>query len=308
MDFASAILGAGHGWLMFAEKTIYEDSLTINKGTLNFKTQQNNTTSTLLRFLGAIISGCLLFTIIKRYQYQHEIKKLENYGHYYSSIWKNPSIRLQLCLELLVCSIIMPPFLNLVVSMNVNGVTVSYTLDMLISSLILLKSYTLLRVYEHVSMWTNFTAKKTTLPFGLETNYRFAFKADVRSNNLLIFLVVAVIFTSYCGTLIFNFERFYYEPRLSQTWFDFFKEYQNSLWLELNTLTGVGDGDGYAVSIPARIVGAFCCFASLFSISLIIKIMYARLKLTPKEASAYHVLHQDIQMHQTQLQARNVII
>jgi len=177
-------------------------------------------------------------------------------------------------LELIICSVVMPPFLNLVVSFGINGVTVSYTLDMVISSIILLKSYTLLRVYEHVSMWTDFKAKKTTLPFGLETDFKFAFKSDVRSNNLVVFLLVGLVFVGYLGTIVFNFERYYYEKRLDQAWYNFFKEFQNSLWLELTTILGVGFGDGYPASIPARMTTAFCCMGFLFIMAVIVKILY----------------------------------
>jgi hypothetical protein len=100
----------------------------------------------------------------------------------------------------------MPPFINFELTANVSGASVSYTLDMIISSIILLKAYTLMRVYEHVSKWTNFDAKKITLPFGLETNYKFAFKSDVRSNNLLVYLIVGLVFIFIWATLMFNFE------------------------------------------------------------------------------------------------------
>jgi hypothetical protein len=202
----------------------------------------------------------------------------------------------------------MPPFINIEVPLALNGVTVVYTLDMMLSSLILLKSYLLLRVYEHVSKWTNYEAKKTTLPFGLETNYHFAFKSDVRSNNLLVFLVIGLVFVLYISTLIFNFESNYVEPRLGDKFVKFFNQYQNAVWMELTSILGVGFGDGYPASIPARFIQIFCCLAALLTLSLIIKIVYARLALTPKESSAYHLLLQDVQMQQNQLEAREVII
>ena len=185
----------------------------------------------------------------------------------------------------------MPPYINLVMSGDINGGSVSYTLDMVVSSIIFLKSYTLLRVYEHVSMWTNFVAKKITFPYHLETDYRFAFKSDVRSNNLIAYLTVAIIFICYLATLIFNFERYYYESRLPSELTDFFSQYQNAVWLELLTLCGVSFGDGYPISVPGRIVGTLGCMAGVFSIALIIKITYERLKFSPKEASAFHLIH-----------------
>lgn len=210
-DFASAILGTGHGLLMFAEKTIYEDTLDFNKGKLTFYTTKVSLQSTAMRVVGMIVTGLLVFSIVKHYQYKFRMRMIENYEVYYPTIWKDPDMRVKFAIELVICSIIMPPFLNLVISGPVNGGSFAYTLDMIVSSLILLKAYTLFRVYEHISMWTNFTAKKLTLPYGLDTDYRFAFKSDVRSNNLPAYLLVAIIFVGYAGTLMFSFERFYYE-------------------------------------------------------------------------------------------------
>jgi hypothetical protein len=66
--------------------------------------------------------------------------------------------------------------------------------------------------------------------------------------------------------------------------------------MELTSILGVGFGDGYPASIPARFVQIFCCLAALLTLSLIIKIVYARMNLTAKEASAYHILLQEVQM------------
>lgn len=206
-DFASAIFGALHGWLMFGEKTLYEDGLTFEKGKLVFKEQKPSNMSTILRIVCLLITAALVFTIVKHYQFKFRMRKIENYDYYYPSIWRDPSMRLMFIIELILCSVLMPPVLNLVVGGDVGGGSVSYTLDMVISSICLLKSYTLLRVYEHVSSWTNFTAKKIAFQFGLETDYKFAFKSDVRSNNVWLYLCFAVVTVFYLGTLIFNFER-----------------------------------------------------------------------------------------------------
>jgi hypothetical protein len=128
--------------------------------------------STILRIVCIIITAILIFSIIKHYQYEFEMRKIENYGVYYPSIWKDKTTRSMLILELFICSMIMPPFLDspkkpLMIILNLNGVEVKYSIDMIISTFCMLKSYTILRVYEHVSKWTNYDAKKTTLPFGL---------------------------------------------------------------------------------------------------------------------------------------------
>jgi hypothetical protein len=74
---------------MFGEKSIYEDAY--NKGKdLKIKDPKIPSSSTLLRVVCLILTVALVFTIIKHYQFKFQLRKLENYGIYYSSIWKDP--------------------------------------------------------------------------------------------------------------------------------------------------------------------------------------------------------------------------
>lgn len=100
-DFAAAIFAVAHGWIMLAEKTIYEDQL------------KSNGKSLLLRIVCLFITGALVYSIIMHYKLLFEMRKLENYGVYYSSIWKDPSQRAFMIFEIAFCSIIMPPFINI---------------------------------------------------------------------------------------------------------------------------------------------------------------------------------------------------
>ena len=77
---------------------------------------------------------------------------------------------------------------------------------MLFSSATLFKSYTLLRIYEHTSKWTNAVAKKIANRFGLFMTYKFAIKSDEKSNNYFVLLAIAFVFIFYYGALIINFE------------------------------------------------------------------------------------------------------
>ena len=66
-DFASAILAALQGWLMFGEKSIYEDAYNSFKA-LGIKGDPViPSSSTMLRVVCLIITVSLVFTIIKHY-------------------------------------------------------------------------------------------------------------------------------------------------------------------------------------------------------------------------------------------------
>ncbi len=69
-DFASAVLAALQGWLMFGEKSIYEDAYNKQKEIDPLKAPVIPSSSTLLRVVCLIITVALVFCIIKHYQFK----------------------------------------------------------------------------------------------------------------------------------------------------------------------------------------------------------------------------------------------
>jgi hypothetical protein len=59
VDFVAAVTGAGHGWLMFTEKTLFEDAVATK--------EKDGKMSMMLRILGILITSVLIFSIIKHY-------------------------------------------------------------------------------------------------------------------------------------------------------------------------------------------------------------------------------------------------
>jgi hypothetical protein len=59
VDFLAAVSGAGHGWLMFTEKTVFEDPK-----------HRDGHLSTTLRVLGILVTAIVMISIVKHYQYQ----------------------------------------------------------------------------------------------------------------------------------------------------------------------------------------------------------------------------------------------
>jgi hypothetical protein len=111
-----------------------------------------------------------------------------------------------------------------------------------------------------------------------------------------VYLLVAILTVIYLGTWVYFFERYYEELDMEQggdleTYYRYFNNYYNAIWLELTTVSGVGLGAAYPKSAVGRGVASFGCIASFLSLSVVIKMVNAKLKLTPKELSAYHLLH-----------------
>jgi len=172
-----------------------------------------------LRALGFLISAVLVFTVIKHYRYDLEKKKQARFGYGYPSIW-NPENKICLPIEIAICSIFMPPFLEFIITFKLNGGTVSYSSDMVITCLVFLKGYTIIRTYEHSSIWTNYSAKKISNLMGIKTDEKFAFKSDVNNYNIWGLLIVSLMVLFYLAAYLFAFEKDYYNPwYLTEKWY-----------------------------------------------------------------------------------------
>lgn len=112
-DFISAILGAGHSWLMFIESVNYAFNYDNMQNVLKPSTYPPSPLiSNALRIAGIIFTAILLFTIIRHYQFRLMIWKVQDNKVPYTSIWQVKSYRLPLIVELIVCSIFLPPSVN----------------------------------------------------------------------------------------------------------------------------------------------------------------------------------------------------
>ena len=147
-----------------------------------------------------------MFTVIKHYQFDLEKKKQARFGYGYPSIW-NPENKFWLPIEIVICSIFMPPNISFIITFSLNGGTVSYSSDMIFTCLVFLKGYTVIRTYEHLSIWTDYTAKQISNLMGIKTNEKFAFKSDVNNYNLLGLLLVSIMVLFYLAAYLFAFEK-----------------------------------------------------------------------------------------------------
>jgi len=153
-DTVCAILGCGHSWLMFIESVIYSHSYD-NRDASSTKSSSSPMSSFLLRVVCFLFTVGLIFALYRRYQFKLLIKKLERGDDVTTSLWYDRELRNTMAIEMAVCCIFLPPKVDHYFRGNIEDGHIEYTLDMLFTQIILLKSYNLIRVYEHFSMWTN---------------------------------------------------------------------------------------------------------------------------------------------------------
>ncbi|CDW77384.1 UNKNOWN [Stylonychia lemnae] len=306
---AGAVFGLGHGWLQFNENRIYEESqLKSFQGVLTKVSDSKQSQIFIMRVTGMIIAAFLVFSVVKHYQYDLQMKKIINGGFSYPSIW-NPDYKIFLVIEIVICCVFIPPGLNGILTFNTNGGTVSYSVDMIFTSLTLFKGYLVTRVYQHISIWTNYEAKRISNRLGVQTDEIFGLKSDINNYNFMGLLLVATALIIYISAFLFGFERNYYNSELTDIhWYEFMRFYINQVWLQIETFFGVGYGEGYPATIPGRTIIIISCLGSQYLLSILVCIVFSWAKFRPQEASAYQILLQKTNKYRAQESAKDVIV
>jgi hypothetical protein len=115
--------------------------------------------------------------------------------------------RVQFIAELVICTIFIPPYTDHTLTGMMVGGTYEYSVDMIVTSLMLLKLYTVVRVYEHLSTWLRQKAKIIAQKFQVKVYFLFGFKSDIKFRNVQSVAVAASLVILMFGVVIRNFEK-----------------------------------------------------------------------------------------------------
>lgn len=150
-----------------------------------------------------------------------------------------------------------------------------------------LRFYLLFRLYGQISKWRSKIAVKYCEMEGCEANTEFAVKAVLKKSPLNA-LFIALVFSSIIfGAVLVNFESPMDVVRDSNE----FSFIWNGMWLAVVTMTTVGFGDYYAISVFGRIVTVLIIFWGIFLISLVVVALTNLMDLDHKESRAYTILY-----------------
>lgn len=117
-------------------------------------------TCSLLRGLAMFSSGAVIICVIIHYSYKLNVIKYrdnrveENVTLMSTGLWK------YLLLEILINSLVCPPSVDFTFTMKSVGNSLVYSLDGMSSFFSLFRIYSVLRLFEHYSHWTNERSKR----------------------------------------------------------------------------------------------------------------------------------------------------
>jgi hypothetical protein len=182
-----------------------------------------------------------------------------------------------------------PPQMNIVVYGKMLGQNYAYNLNSLVSIIVTLKCYVILRVYSYFSRWTSDTANSICNKYKVRAGIHFAIKAELKNRPYTMLCLFLLIILAICAFAIRTFE-YYVSQDLTTKGEGDLQLLANAAWLILVTMTTVGYGDYFPKSHLGRLVGVVACILGMLLVSLIVVSLAIISDFTGEEKKAYSII------------------
>ena len=171
--------------------------------------------------------------------------------------------------------------------MEILGIDITYSIDMFLFVLSILRFLSFLEVF---SFWFTFTSQRSQRIYNLfkgislenKIDWGFSLRVTNKHYHLMCLIPVFVI-VIYLYALIFKT----FEDFDSNGVYTRFNNIENCLWLIIVTMTTIGYGDYTPVTMVGRIIIVTCCIVGVFIISLIFGSFVVLTNLENSEQSAF---------------------
>jgi hypothetical protein len=235
----------------------------------------------------------LLIFLVRHYlirlRFERFKQKVDISANLYSTglIWK-------LLLELVICLIHSPPFLNDVkVSITSTNKNESFDyqcdLDLFLSSIIPMRVYLLFRFYSFYSSWADDRAEKICNECNTLGGISFAVKAELKERPYTMVGVLMVLSILIFGYALRNVEVAFMQNKIIDKFQDWSYVW-NGFWCIIITILTVGYGDFYPQTNVGRVIAVIACLWGTFLISLMVVSLTISVEFTPQEQKAYDEL------------------
>ena len=109
-------------------------------------------------------------------------------------------------IELIIVSIVYPPFLNKAVGGTMLNVYFVYSINSIFSIFVICKSYLIFRVYTYFARWTSDSAKSIGNKYNVSTGMHFALKSELKQRPYSMLIILTCIITIILAFCIRTFE------------------------------------------------------------------------------------------------------
>ena len=207
----------------------------------------------------------------------------------------------KLILEILICIIVSPPYVNFQYKGIMRGEKFVYHITDIIMIISLLRCYLILRLYEHYSKWTSFKSSTICKKYGTSADVFFALKSDLKDRPFFTISIVITFLVVVFGIATMQSEKSY-EGKYGQI-----DQLTNAEWLIVITMTTVGYGDLYPTTHFGRFFCLLACITGMFLVSAMVVAMNLASELDKDQSIAYLAIRAKNREQEWLSSAANVI-
>lgn len=238
----------------------------------------------ILRFIISGLTVLILIMLVIRYKLLLNFNKLRSYLKENETLISSGYYKF-LILELILNVIHPIPKLNLTISISQRYSQQDAFLEINILLTILLlffRSYHIFKYFSFHSRWYSYETEKLCLQSQTILDSVFTIKAEFKEKPFVLVGATMIISIFIFGYSLRTVEMCFMATS-GQNWMYFW----NGLWCIIITMTTVGFGDFFPVSIIGRIIAIISCFWGTFLISLMVAAMTVTVEFNSQEAIAY---------------------
>jgi hypothetical protein len=250
-----------------------------------------------LRSLVSFLTCCSVWWLVSRTHILLQLKKATGFCEAKDTI-RTTGLYKQLLFELALSVIHCPPGLDSTFEVEITRFKVTYSVDSVLTSLVLLRLYLAGRVLLHFSNYTTERALWVLKMHKLDVSESFVFKAYTESKPLVAVSAVFLVCSVFWAQLLFIYER---PERVTETTCpnrdcteeSILDNFANCFWLVFVTTATVGYGsDMYPYTHIGRAVAMLACILGNVYTGLLVLALQNNLRMTTVQERAIKYSHQ----------------
>lgn len=207
-------------------------------------------------------------------------------------------------IEMLIMGVFCPPYLDYEFSGTMLNGTYTYSIEIIISILSMLRILQIIRIYIYFSIWLSPEAHDLGKKLNIAPTFIFALKSDLKFQPQLILVPTIGMLVLIMGYAVRNLERPYVSDTKCSLDFEFLT---NGFWLAIVSMCTIGYGDGYPSTHLGRFIMVLTAGISLVAISLYIVALNIATMLSKEQSKAFYMIKEQKRGDIYRKNASNVI-
>lgn len=254
---------------------------------LDLETETVPDISQVFRTINLGSTAFLLFFVWTHYSISLDILKVKKFVYYKTTIFTSP-LATKFYVECFVNVIHMPPGPFLAFGSVTNGVEYKIPADSYIATIMMLRLYIMLRIFQNHTEYTNKQAVRFCKMNGFIPDSSFALKCYMRTMPFFFLGLASVATIIVFGLIVKKYESPFPTDKVPS--FFPFDSIWNSWWCMILTMTTVGYGDIFPLTILGRVFTIVACLVGVFVVSTLISKLAEVTQLNDDESAAYDAI------------------